>query len=393
MDISILGLDEQTWPLAQAATELGHRIVWCGDIHETQVSVATQLGLEDRAERWEALLDHETCDLVILGCGTADQQVRFEQLSQLTKNSISVLSTFPLFDSLLSYYEIDMARNESDAVLQHFNPLVEHTGIIELCKKWLVQGHPTLGEVEQVVFARPLGDRSQQNVLDHFARDVELLDRIAGKLNRLGALGSPNEQATYSGLSVQLLGRSDIPVRWEVGPLEQSKKPMVTIVAKQGRATICFDDIGGKAEITTYAQEANEISQLDSVNVFTSALQRVLEVVRSNEGPKSSWGNALRAMELTDTIEISLRRGRMIDVHEQQLTEQMAFKGTMSALGCGVLIVLVPLLLAIGWLAEQVGIPVAKYWPHLLLVLLAIFLMVQLVPKFFLEKTDSDSNS
>ena len=67
--------------------------------------------------------------------------------------------------------------------------------------------------------------------------------------------------------------------------------------------------------------------------------------------------------------------------NQQQLTEQLAFKGTMSALGCGVLLLIPPLLLLLGWLAELVGLPVAKYWPHLLLVLLAAFLGVQLIPK------------
>ena len=101
-------------------------------------------------------------------------------------------------------------------------------------------------------------------------------------------------------------------------------------------------------------------------------------------------------MELADTIEISLRRGRMIDVHPQQLTEHLAFKGTMSALGCGVLTLLVPVLLLLGWLAEQVGIPVASTWPHILLGMLTLFLLVQFIPQLFLrssESTRGDSTS
>jgi hypothetical protein len=98
-------------------------------------------------------------------------------------------------------------------------------------------------------------------------------------------------------------------------------------------------------------------------------------------------------MELTDTIEISLRRGRMIDVHPQQLTEELAFKGAMSALGCGVLIAVVPLLLFIGWLAEQIGIPVAGYWPHVLFALLALFLVLQLVPKLLMSASNSGGSA
>ena len=85
-------------------------------------------------------------------------------------------------------------------------------------------------------------------------------------------------------------------------------------------------------------------------------------------------------MELTDTIEISLRRGRMIDVHHQQLTEQMAFKGMMSAVGCGMLAVLPMLLLGLGWIAGKLGLPIASYWPHGLLILLGLFLALQALP-------------
>ncbi len=58
----------------------------------------------------------------------------------------------------------------------------------------------------------------------------------------------------------------------------------------------------------------------------------------------------------------------------------MAFKGTMSAAGCGVLLILPPLLLTAGWIAELLGLSVAKYWPHALLLLLAIFLLFQFLP-------------
>jgi hypothetical protein len=81
----------------------------------------------------------------------------------------------------------------------------------------------------------------------------------------------------------------------------------------------------------------------------------------------------------------------MIDVHHPQLSEELAFKGTMSAAGCGMLLVLPPLLLVLGWLAGLVGLPVAQYWPHVLLALLAAFLAVQVLSKLLLRKSNKDS--
>ncbi|HYO24503.1 MAG TPA: hypothetical protein VEQ85_06090, partial [Lacipirellulaceae bacterium] len=48
------------------------------------------------------------------------------------------------------------------------------------------------------------------------------------------------------------------------------------------------------------------------------------------------------------------------------------------------LVVLVPLMLAAGWIAGLVRLPLSEYWPHLLLAMLAAFLALQVVPKLIL---------
>jgi hypothetical protein len=112
-----------------------------------------------------------------------------------------------------------------------------------------------------------------------------------------------------------------------------------------------------------------------------AAMARFVAAMESGSTSTSTWLDALHAMELTDSIEISLRRGRMIDVHHQQLTEHLAFKGTMAAAGCGLLFFLVPLIVAVGWIAGAFGVPIGQFGPHLLLALLAVFLGLQFLPK------------
>ncbi|MCG8448676.1 MAG: hypothetical protein MI725_03725, partial [Pirellulales bacterium] len=374
----------------EAAQAGGHQLVWCGDIGEVAADWFSELSLEDQGDDWQALFEPTVCDAVLVGQGCCPQELRADQLNQLVRGGVALLTTFPLVDSVLTFYEIDMARCESGAVLHHFNPLREQSPIIDECAGWVRTRHPQLGAVEQVVWERPLAERTRQRVLWHFARDVELLSHVAGRLDRLAALGSPNEQATYAGLSVQLLGVHQVPVRWSVSPIEQSDHSRLILIAEQGRAVVEFNADGLATELKTLQEGSTTTKPLEMPDAST-ALQRFVTAVETEDSESSTWPAALRSMELTDTIEISLRRGRMIDVHPQQLTEQLAFKGTMSALGCGVLIVLVPLLLALGWLAEQVGIPVAGYWPHVLLALLALFLILQLVPKFLLDGVKNDS--
>lgn len=382
MKFALLGSDFESVSLATAAVARGHQIIWCGDTGwARQQYELPWLSWEDQADQWELLLDDHFCDGVIVGSGEVAPEPRVEQVNLLVKNGITLLTTFPLNESVLSYFEIDMAREESGALLRHFNPAVEHQGIVEQCADLVRGGHPHLGPIEQLVWERPLGDRSRERVLWHFARDVQLLSRVAGSLDRLGALGSPDEAATYTGLSVQMLGTQKLPVRWSVGPVEEAEHPRLLLIAEQGKFAVRFDESGRAVETQHIHVGKIESKQLEPIDPAALAIGKLVEGIEQKDGGSSTWSDALRAMELADTIEISLRRGRMIDIHPQQLTEDLAFKGTMSAAGCAVLIVLPPVLLFVGWVADLMGLPVARYWPHVLLSLLAVFLSVQFLPK------------
>jgi hypothetical protein len=383
MRFALLGADAESCLLAQSAVDLGHDIVWYGDVAQVGQATHPWLGHADQQEQWEILYDRQFCDFCIVGRGDTPADRRAEQVIQLVKNGIAVLTTFPLTNSVLSYYEIDMARAESGVVLHHFNPLVTRTNRLEEFATWIRAGHPQLGPIEQLLCDRPLAERSREQVLWHFARDVELLDNIAGPLDRLGALGSPDTAATYAGLSVQLLGKSQIPVRWSVGPADQSAYPCLTFIGQKGRARFEFDETSVFRSLETAVP-----TELVPTTAPAKCIKRFVAAVNETSAEKTTWPAALRAMELADTIEISLRRGRMIDVHRQQLTEELSFRGTMSAVGCGVLLLLPPLLLLAGWLAEMLGLPIANYWAHGLFALLALFLLIQFAPKLLLKKNN-----
>jgi hypothetical protein len=381
MKFALLGAEPESCLLTQAAADLGHEIVWYGDIGNVDHTTHPWLQDEDRADDWEALFDRELCDFVIVGRGSAPTTQRIEQVIQLVRIGIPLLTTFPLTESVLSHYEIDMARLDSGVSLWHFNPLITAGDRIAEFHEWVTTGHPQVGRIEQVICERPLAERSREYDLWHFAREVELLDHVAGPLDRLGALGSPDQAATYSGLSVQLLGKSQVPVRWSVGPVDQSSNPSLTFVGERGRVRFEFNDSGEFYEAPNQPLAVSRAAS-DSVQKFVAALS-------SSTVGKTTWLTALRAMELTDTIEISLRRGRMIDVHRQQLTEELSFRGTMSAVGCGILMLLPPLLILAGWLAQVAGLQFNKnWWAYGLFALLAAFLLIQFAPKLLIKKRE-----
>jgi hypothetical protein len=285
--------------------------------------------------------------------------------------------------SVISFFEIDMARGESGAVVQHYNPLVEAPAIARLAA-WIAGGHPQLGAVEQVVATRHEADRSRARVVGHFARDVELLARLAGRLDRIGAHAATSDtdaDAAYASLSVQLTGPRQLPVRWAVEPPAGAAALRVTLICAAGRAALDFNAAGVATELAEQGGDDEVRTAQPATSPALAALGRFVTAVTTGDSAASTWPAALDAMELADSIEISLRRGRMIDVHHRELTEQLAFKGLMSAVGCGVLVVLVPAMLVAGWIAGMLGIPLSNYWPHLLLGALGLFLALQLLPK------------
>jgi hypothetical protein len=368
MRFALLGADPESLALADAAEAAGHAIVWREEPEPSADSTA-----------WEALLDDELCDAVIIGT-SATPDLRARQIQELTKQGRPLLTVHPVVPSVITYFEIDMARTESRALLQHFNPLVESIAVARAAE-WVSDGHPEFGAVEQIAATRTLSDRSRDAVTWHFARDVELLARLAGRLNRIGAHGGGDADTAFASLSVQLSGPRTVPARWAVEPASQSE-PRVAFVCQQGRATLVFESSGRCVQLVEQGASGSHprTTTFNETPAATSIARFVSEAERQ-AADASTWPAALDAMELADSIEISLRRGRMIDVHHRELTEQLAFKGVMSAVGCGVLVVVVPLMLVAGWIAGLVGIPLSAYWPHVLLAFLAAFLALQVLPK------------
>ena len=98
-------------------------------------------------------------------------------------------------------------------------------------------------------------------------------------------------------------------------------------------------------------------------------------------------------MEVVDAVELSLQKGRTIEVFQQQLTEQLAFRGTMAALGCGLLLLVFFGVIGVAMLGGAEGVMrqrLAPAWPIILLAVLAFFLLLQAVPLLAQKARKSD---
>ncbi len=111
-----------------------------------------------------------------------------------------------------------------------------------------------------------------------------------------------------------------------------------------------------------------------------------LAAARAGQEVDPTWAEAARTVELAETIDTSLARGRTIDLHREEFTDIGTFKGTMASLGCGLLmagLALVVFVAMVRVLAVQAGwngvVQILDFWPYLLLAVLGIFLVLQLL--------------
>ncbi|MCA9258803.1 MAG: hypothetical protein KDA61_06370, partial [Planctomycetales bacterium] len=374
----------------RAAVAQGNELVWPDSLPDEASGEAT----DAPAIPWEQLLDREAVDAVIMGGvgdDDGDDDERLRRLAELMRQGQSVLTSHPLFKSVLAYYEIDMARGETGALLRHFNPLTCYPELQSATRECLSDASP-LGPLEQISAVRYSRLRTPAEVTALFARDVEALEVVAGRLDRLGAHGAVADGDSYAGLAVQLTGRRGWPVRWNVAPpLDDATALELVLTCQQGRIGFTYGYDERLREVWRDAAGKRSVEPLSERSPADDAWKAFAQSAPSagglDSGPASSatWSHALHAMDLADAIEVSLRRGRMIDVHEQQLTEELAFKGTMAAVGCGLLVVTPPLMLGLGWIAGGLGLPVAAYWPHALLGILGAFLAFQTLPRLLLR--------
>jgi hypothetical protein len=348
--------------------------------------------LDDRAAHWELLLDRNIADAVFVGRGTAGDELRAEQLKRLATESVPLLVMHPATDSVLTYYELDMVRRETGGVLHHFNPVVGHP-ILPTLAEWMRDGHPTIGEIHQLTCERHAVSTQRASVMQLLARDVELMAVVAGPIRRVSAVGPAVRDASFASLQVQMTTDGPASLRWAVGsPVGLVNGLQLTLVGERGAVSLRAADDSSSSDAAQWRLEtrdgehsmAEELSKFHAAQVAVEKFAfAISQGSATGEEPASTWDAATRAMEVVDAVDLSLQKHRTIDVHQQQLTERLAFRGTMAALGCGLLLVGFAVTVFVTLLGGAEGPGGQKFlpaWPVVLLVVLSLFLLLQAVP-------------
>jgi hypothetical protein len=238
-----------------------------------------------------------------------------------------------------------------------------------------------------------LEDTSRETALAHLARDVELLASVAGDIRRVTAIGPKSAEASFASLQVQMTASGPATLRWSVrGAPNTATGLELALIGERGEVTLKIDEnsaADGRAawELETNSRDEQSRRTLEPYDPVRIAIEQLAAAVGETDGQLrtawSTWESATRAMEVVDAVDLSLEKGRSIDVFQQQLTERMAFRGTMAAFGCGLLLVGFMALVVITMLggAERQGrAPLLPAWEVVLLAVLAFFLLLQVIP-------------
>ena len=384
MKLAILGGDRQTLSIARA--------IAAADRDQLVACVETEAGprAADFAalrlpggplDHWEALLDATQVDAVVVGYD-ADEDRRAEQLRKFVQVGIPTLVAHPLFISMLVYYELDMVRREAGTVLVPYLPARLHPAIGELVGRLTSETGQGIGRLEQVSLERHLAERDAAAIKAQFARDADLLRLLAGELTHLGAMAGGTGKA-YETLNVQMSGPGGVLARWSVAPANGGDSGRLVLVASGGRGVLTMPEEGDgwKMEFETSGQRAER--SWPAWSGPRAALDQLRAAI-AGETLRPDWLDAARSVELAETIDRSLARGRTIELHHEEYNEAGAFKSLMAASGCGLLLAGMLLLVFIG-VVEDLGraiklqLPLLANWPYLLLALLAVFLLLQLL--------------
>ncbi len=378
--IGFLGADATTLAIAQAVSTSGpYEFAGACEIDSGDVQTAHRfnalLGHARRFNSWESLLDLELVDAVVVARGP-DEDRRAEQLRKLIQAGVPLLVSHPVVSSMLIYYELDMIRREIGTTVIPYLFDRHHPAVLSMAEMVRKGADSPVGKIDQLVVQRCLEEPTKSAVVAQFARDVDVIRVIGGDVMRLGAMAGGTGDTDYSSLGVQMSGPSGVAARWSVisGPMGGGCQ--ISVLGTAGRAMIHEQAPGQPWTMAVDTGSNPEVQTFSDWNPAVEALSSLDRAIRGQHA-EADWVDAARAVELAETIDRSLQKGRTIELYYEDYTEAGTFKGTMASLGCGLLLLGLFLMGAVG-IAEQIfGVASTRFWPYLLAGLLGGFLLLQ----------------
>jgi myo-inositol 2-dehydrogenase/D-chiro-inositol 1-dehydrogenase len=280
-------------------------------------------------------------------------EVRGEALRRAAAEGLAVICLHPPGEDSEAYYQVALSKSETGAVVVPDLPLRLHPGVAALAR---AMSSGELGAFRGIRHECSIGPVRTDLVRYAFARAIDVVRALVGEIDALTASGNPAGDHPDIELVVQLRAAQgrQAEVRVWSGPLEPSR---LTVSGSSGSLTLEYDPLfhdparlvrrGGDSS----SQSITELEPWDPHAAIMHTLRASMDLRSTplQADPSPSLADGTRAMELSESVARSLRRGRTIDLHYEAISEESSFKSIMTSTGCVILLavlVILPLALA-----------------------------------------------
>lgn len=402
MNFALLGDDLRTLPLARAIlASPRHTLSVTVLAPRCHAALRTQEPAPRVCQSWEELLADASLDAVILSGDDDHILAAARQLSAAGKSLIVLPS--PGQSSALLY---ELTLIEADAPIRLIPLLALRVHPIVRTLQGLMQSR-AFGSVHHVQLERhilpaqpapgaPLLSPEQLSAC--LLEDFDLLRCLGGDYDQVTASRTGDAARGVSLATVTLAGSASPPVVWSATATRLEATWRLSVAGESGTALLT-----GAPERLEFHLETNFADGPENANRRMGEASTKL-IVGVDPGPwqlehaegvlagrraPPDWTDLIRAFELLDAVERSVRRRRTIDLHFEAPSERSVFKTQMTAVGCSLLVLTLVATIAYLLLAAMFNLnATVKHVARFLIFLpLGVFLVLQFL--LFLTKPAS----
>jgi myo-inositol 2-dehydrogenase/D-chiro-inositol 1-dehydrogenase len=311
-------------------------------------------------------------DLAVVGGPLAH---RAEALRRAAAEGLAILCIHPPGADSEAYYQVALSKSETGAVVVPVLPLRLHPGVVRLQQSIATGDLGTIRGIRHESSANPADGDYARMV---FSRMVDVVRTLIGEIDTLTASGDPPGEHPDTELVVQLRGalgrRAEIRI-WSGG----KESARLSVSGAHCSLALEYDPsfqeparLVRRGE-TPSGEQTNELESWDPLAAIMETLSGHLESrgPHALAEPRPSLDDGIRAMEISEAVVRSLRRGRTIDLHYETISEESSFKSIMTSTGCVILMAalfILPLTLAGPALGFNWTIYLAYFIPPVLVV-------------------------
>lgn len=387
MKLALLGEHNDLPPVLAAVSASGrHTVRWAACVGAETAALVRSAEI---LPRWESLLALDRVDAVLVA-GTSELVRQAARQMAAERVPLVIVPAAGMGSAFL--YELSLVRDDLRVPLFPFFPLRRHRLLADIRHHLHEEAFGKLLQLE-LERTEPGEARIPLAVCDHrLLWDIDLLRQLGGDYDQITAFRAGADASRVTSQSVTFAGRGLPEATWNHRTGAESAWTL-TLRLERGVARVDGRDSCTLTQIHRADGGAESPREDDFAAAVADEFDDIESVVAAGD-LDDGWSEFVGEMEAVETTYQSVRRRRTIDLHREVTSERNQFKTQMSALGCGVLLLTLILLIAvlIAGQAFEIGAATMKVLRILVFAPLFGFLLLQVLIGITRPSADQQSD-